>query len=110
VQWTDDDGDVTYFGDDMVWDATLGEWEAGLLSGSSSTRKVGSGSDHIYFFFANSPTFYRTVESVTVGGLSNVSFTFWDSTMITTAHLAGSGPTENEVVGIVPVPGSKARR
>lgn len=107
VQWTDSNGNSNSFGDDLVWDSILVAWESGIASGSSSTRQVSKGSDYIYFYFTNDSVHYRTTAVVSVGAMHDASFTFWDSTIITTAQLSGSGSTSPGASGIVPVPGSK---
>ena len=105
VRWTDSRGVTTYFGDDSVFDTTLGYNVTGIASGSWSSREVGKGTDYIFFFWADLPTHWRTVDPVTVTSLADTSFTFTDSTLFATAQI--NGHTQTQTFKIVPVPGDK---
>lgn len=90
VQWANDWSETIEFGDDLVWDVDLGGYTFGIVSGSSSTRRTFGGTDFIYFYYAGEPMgeFRRTVETVTVGGFDDVTFTFTDSTPSITLRAA----------------------
>ena len=101
VEWTDDGGEVHYFGDTAVWDSVLGSWQDGLAIGDSDTEEVGTGSDYVYFYFTHLSTGYRTSQSVSVGLFEDVTFTLYDSTLIV-ARGGSSGESTTEVYDIVP--------
>ena len=105
VKWTDANGTATFFGDDSVWDTTLGSNEWGIASGSWSSREVGKGSDYIYFYRVDLPTHYRTDAIVTISSVADETFTFYDTTVIWTARI--NGQTRTQTFKIVPVPGDK---
>jgi hypothetical protein len=107
VQWADDWNETIEFGDDSVWDVDLAAFTPGILHGSSSTRKVFSGTDFIYFYYADQfpGEFRRTVEPVTVGGFENVSFTFTDSTPSITLSFSPSDRNERGLSGSPAVTG-----
>jgi hypothetical protein len=108
VQWADDWGETVEFGDDSVWDVDLAASTPGILHGSSSTRKVFSGTDFIYFYYADQfpGEFRRTVEPVTVCGFDNVNFTFTDSTPSITLSFSPSDRAEGGLSGTPAVAGS----
>jgi hypothetical protein len=110
VQWSDDWGETVEFGDDSVWDVYLAVSTPGILHGSYSARKVFSGTDFIYFYYADqySDEFRRTVEPVTVDGFDNVSFTFTDSTPSITLSLSPSERNERGLSGTTAVTGAGA--
>ena len=101
VNWTDYDGRTYFFEDSLVFDTTVG-WVDGLAAfGDLDTQEVGPGSDYVDFFFTDSVDGYRTNQRVSVDRHEDITFTFYDSTLIVARHTA-SGETTTEVYGIVP--------
>jgi hypothetical protein len=105
VTWTSDNAITYNFGNDLVWDYTMGADVFGIAAlGGIDSQDVDPGTDYIYFFFTDDPIGKRTASFVTVGEFTDASFTFRD----TTIYVAGTlrdGSTESRVYAIVPVPG-----
>lgn len=64
------------FGDDTVYDYTLGKYVDGIAAGSESTKEVTAGSGYIYFYFVDSNTKQQSTHYVTVGEGKHLQYTF----------------------------------
>ncbi len=108
VSWKDYDGNLYYFGADMVWDEVEQSSVQGIASGHSDTQMVGSGESPVYFYFSTDSIKFRTVEDVEVDSWDNVNFTLEGDTPMSLV-LSGVSPDGSRVsYNIIPIEGSRA--
>jgi hypothetical protein len=84
----------TTFGDQWLFDSSLGNSTWAISRYSSSTKDVNSGTAYITFYAVGGTQMYRTSSQVMVGPLEEASYTLIPYGYTTTANMVFSGALE----------------
>ena len=89
ISWIDEDGEIYWFGNDMVWNYTLYKYLEGMHPGGSDEQDVYPGNSPIYFWAAAGGPKVRTLALIEVEKRKHEKFTIMDSTIVIVLGTSG---------------------